>query len=403
MITDEAIELLDTPEIMRLVEENMERDPNAIALDKRLPYAATIATQVKYLQRAAKKLPSYYHARAIIPPLAFEQSSSEAAAVHKSHSGELCIDLTCGLGVDAHCLSKRFKKVITVEQNAQLAHIARINFSRLGADNITVVEGRSEEFISDFAANGGKADMIYADPDRRSLEGRKLVRLEDCSPDIIALLPLLRQTSGRIVIKMSPLFDVAEIFRIFGGGTTVDVVSLNRECKEVLADWSADTERQIIRASVIGTGETEYPYPPQKHLCTSPFAPPYRYMIIPDVALRKARIASRYFADIMPEAFVSAGEGYIFSNSIPDQTETSRPIHGRVFETTYIDKFDPKALKKRLKESGIKGIEIYTHDFPTPAPELAKRLSVREGGTKVAFTRIGTELWVIGLKEVNLQ
>ena len=32
-------------------------------------------------------------------------------------------------------------------------------------------------------------DWIYADPDRRSAEGKKLVRLEDCSPDLVALYP----------------------------------------------------------------------------------------------------------------------------------------------------------------------------------------------------------------------
>ena len=58
-------------------------------------------------------------------------------------------------------------------------------------------------------------DWIYADPDRRSAEGRKLVRLEDCSPDIIALKPLLDRVSGRLCIKNSPLFDIGEALRLF--------------------------------------------------------------------------------------------------------------------------------------------------------------------------------------------
>lgn len=400
MITMPEIELLDTPDVRQLIDENIGRDPNAIALDKRLPYAALIATQVKYLQRAAKKLPSYYDARTIIPPLAFEQSSSEAAAAHKSYSGELCIDLTCGLGVDTFYLSKRFGKVITIEQNPELAQVARINFTRLGADNITIINGDAENYIRDFAAKGGTADLIYADPDRRSCEGRKLVRLEDCSPDITGLLPLLRHTTDRIVIKMSPLFDIAEVFRIFGTGTTAETVSLNGECKEVIADWNADTQGQTVKATAIGTGSAEYPYEPDNILTVKTFSPPYRYMIIPDVSLRKTRITPLYFSEFMPEAYATPGDGYIFSATLPIE-EDAQYILGKVFEVSYMEKFDPKALRKKLKDESVKGIEIYTHDFPLTAPEIARKLGVREGGAKVAFTRIGTELWVVGLKNVK--
>ena len=220
-MTTEDILLLDTPLLRQLTEENIGRDPNAVALDKRIAHAGLVATQVKYLQRARRKLPSYYEARAILPPLAFEQSSSEAAATRKSWRGDVCIDLTCGLGVDSFHLSRRFARVIAVERDAALARAAEINFRRLGADNITVVCTAAEEFLNKFAAADGRADLIYADPDRRSAAGRKLVLPEDCSPDILQLLPLLKQLSKRTAVKLSPLFDVAECFRLFGTGCSV--------------------------------------------------------------------------------------------------------------------------------------------------------------------------------------
>ena len=80
MMTPEQYRLLLTPEVRHTVEEQIGRDPAAIALDKRIPHAALVATQVKYLARARTKLPSYYEARCILPPLAFEQASSEACA-----------------------------------------------------------------------------------------------------------------------------------------------------------------------------------------------------------------------------------------------------------------------------------------------------------------------------------
>ena len=90
MMTPEQYRLLLTPEVRRTVEEQIGRDPAAIALDKRIPHAALVATQVKYLARARTKLPSYYEARCILPPLAFEQASSEACAARKNHPRTGC-------------------------------------------------------------------------------------------------------------------------------------------------------------------------------------------------------------------------------------------------------------------------------------------------------------------------
>ena len=217
-MTLDDVMLLDTPELMALIDANVERDPNAVALDKHVPHAALVATQVKYLQRARHKLPSYYEVRAILPPLSFEQSSSETAAGRHEWNGELCVDLTCGLGVDTLYLSRRFSEVMTVESDPVLAAVARINFARLGAENITVVNMPSERFVAEFVASGRRADMVYADPDRRSAQGRKMVRLEDCSPDMIALMPQLEMMTGCVAVKLSPMFDVVEAFRIFNGG-----------------------------------------------------------------------------------------------------------------------------------------------------------------------------------------
>lgn len=86
--------ILTSPQVREAIEANIERDPSTIALDKRLAHPREVATQVKYLQRARRKLPSYYAARAILPSLAFEQSSSEECAAHKQYGGKLAIDLT---------------------------------------------------------------------------------------------------------------------------------------------------------------------------------------------------------------------------------------------------------------------------------------------------------------------
>ena len=78
MMTPEEYELLLTDEVQRAIAVSRGRDPLDVALDRTVPHARLVATQVKYLARAASKLPSYAAAQCILPPLAFEQASSEA-------------------------------------------------------------------------------------------------------------------------------------------------------------------------------------------------------------------------------------------------------------------------------------------------------------------------------------
>ncbi len=392
----EDLTLLETPEIRTAIEANIDRDPNAVALDKRLPHPALVATQIKYLQRARKKLPEYHAARAIIPPLAFEQSSSHLTAGHKRWRGGTCIDLTCGLGVDSLHLSYSFDRVITVERDETLAEIAVINFRRLGADNIEVVNDSAENFLERSALEGGHADLVYVDPDRRSASGRKLVRPEDCSPDITALMPLMLKCADRVAAKLSPLFDVDEAFRLFGERCSVEVVSAAGECKEILIELGAGATSPTVTASAIGAGSVRYPFSATRPAENGTFAPPYRYMIIPDVALRKARLTCAYASQYLPGSYPIPNGGYIFydGEKLPDK------IIGKVFEVLSMERYDPARLKKELKRRGIRSVRIYTNDFPASAAAIAAKLGVREGDdTCMAFTRINGTPWRVEIAE----
>ena len=148
VITAEEYELLRSPELVRAVAGARHRDPLEVAMDRRIPHARLVATQVKYLARAERKLPTYAAAQCILPPRAFEQASSEACAAHKCIGGDSVLDLTCGLGVDALFLSRRFRRVVTLERDPVLARIAAENFARLGAGNVEVVAAPAEEYLT---------------------------------------------------------------------------------------------------------------------------------------------------------------------------------------------------------------------------------------------------------------
>ena len=116
-MTLEEFKIATSPEVREAIELRIECNPIDIALDKRLDNASVIATQVKRLQRAKAKLPSYYAVRATLPPRAYEQSSSEQCAANKQLTGTSVLDLTCGLGVDTLALSRKFSRVVSLERD----------------------------------------------------------------------------------------------------------------------------------------------------------------------------------------------------------------------------------------------------------------------------------------------
>ena len=238
MISCNDIQTLLRPDVREQIAVHLNDDPTKVALSLR-ENGPLVATQIKYLQRARTKLPSYYAAQCILPPLSFEQASSEESASLKHYAGHTCLDLTCGLGVDTLHFSNHFDQVVTVEQNPELCEIARINFERLQTRNIRIQSATAEQFVADLISGQksiGPIDLIYIDPARRDSQGKKVWLLEDCSPDVKRLLPSLLQLSPLVVIKASPLFDIDEAFRLFGEECSVEIISVHGECKEVLME-----------------------------------------------------------------------------------------------------------------------------------------------------------------------
>ena len=381
MFSKEEIEILCSEEVRQAIEDNLGRTPTDIALNKRVPHASIVATQVKNLQKARTKLPSYYAVRAIVPTLAYEQSSSEECAERKMLSGDSVLDLTCGLGVDALALSKRFQRVVTIERNEGVAAVARENFKRLGATNIEVVCASAEEYLADCTEH---FDWCFSDPDRRGAKGEKLVRLEDCSPNVVALMPTLQRVAKQICVKCSPLFDVEEAFRLFGN-CAVECVSLGGEAKEVNIYIDGE-EGQRLSAVAIGIGgfscSTEDRGGVQWSCIPKDFTK-YRYLTLPDVSLQHSRMVAVAFNG---KSDVWSNNGVALSENQPDG------VLGRTFEIEAIYEVD-NAFKRLIK--GRKA-EIYRRDFPMTNAEICKRFRCSEGGAeRWCFTTVGTNLLAI--------
>lgn len=210
-------------------------------------------TIIECRKKLRTKLPEWYEIPEIIYPdrLSSEQSSSSATAKYKASiadrivNGGRIADLTGGLGADSLAFSRVASQVMYNEMEPVRAEAASHNFPLLGAENISVssfcVEeaGKSEE-----AANFWETlkrfspDLVYMDPARRSATGSKVFLLEDCSPDVLTLIPDIFGICGNVLLKLSPMADISMLLKRLqehGAGTKeLHIVSAGGECKELL-------------------------------------------------------------------------------------------------------------------------------------------------------------------------
>ena len=337
------------------------------------------------------------------------------------------IDLTGGYGIDSFYLSAMATEAHYVEQNPELCRIAEHNFSRtrphLQVHNTTAEEflrtlpdipnteqsevpytkfpTRSEaEFLTQSSQHEAKRSFqhevpnteqsevpyteqsgvtcIYLDPARRDNHGGKVFRIEDCTPNIIDLLPLLKQKSTILMIKLSPMLDITAALRSLGEGWQVHVVAVRNEVKELLfiKSWrgsdglggsylTAANYTQDHWQTLSFTLEEEQNA--QVNYWHSTDAP--RYLYEPNAAILKAaafRFVSEHFrlAKLAPSTHLYAA----------DHLLTDFP--GRVWEvvsplTSSMLKHLPDTIRER-------GASILTRNYPLSADQLRKKLKLKD-------------------------
>lgn len=229
-----------------VVEAHLRDEVAALALKaSRFPGIdfAWVLRQIAGYQAIERKLPSWYAQKGLEFPasLPLEQCSSEQAAVYKrqllsqtlvtSAGGHLHgADLTGGLGVDACFLSPLFETYDYVERQEGLCRLARHNFTVLGRDNVRVLHQSAEDYLQQAAP----LDFVFLDPARRDGKGRKVAALSDCEPDVLLLLPLLREKARHVLLKLSPMLDISLALKQLPQTTQVHVVAVDNECRELL-------------------------------------------------------------------------------------------------------------------------------------------------------------------------
>ncbi len=333
-----------------------------------------VVNQIRARAKAKTKLPLWYATEGVIMPplLSMEQSSSETAALYKSRffKGDLAIDLTGGAGVDTYFLAKQFKKVIYIDLNKDLADVARHNFALLGATNIEVLNTNSEAFIGNF---NKQADLIYIDPARRD-QNQKLFLFEDCSPNILTLQQLLLQKSNRVLVKASPMLDIAKGLNGLQQVTEVMVVAIKNEVKELLFIQKSNTNNNTKTTAI----DLTYNAPFTCDWSTTEKANLFEiltYLYEPNAAILKTGKA-----DLLASNFnlykLNTNTNLFTSNHLEED------FPGRVFKIIKVLKYDKKEIKRNIP---LMKANIATRNFPDSVDEIRKKTGLRPGGNIYLF------------------
>lgn len=109
---------------------------------------------------------------------------------------ELVIDAYCGIGTIGLIAAPRAKEVVGVELNSDAVKDAVVNAKRNRITNARFFQGDAGRFMTDLAAEGGKADIVFMDPPRQgstpefleavaALRPNKVIYIS-CNPETLA-------------------------------------------------------------------------------------------------------------------------------------------------------------------------------------------------------------------------
>lgn len=368
------------PAVQKFVNEHLQDGISKLIL-KGSPFPEIteqeLAVQISGRKRAKTKLPSWFENRNVLypPNLNMEQTSSEITAAYKANliGGETIADLTGGFGIDSYYFSKRFKKVVHLEQNKDLSQIATHNFSHLAAVNIFTVTGDGVEYLR---SSTEKFDYLYLDPSRRDDYGGKVFHLDQCSPDVPEHLELLFSKAENLMLKTSPLLDLKSGISQLKNVVGIHIVAVNNEVKELvwLLKRSYSEKVKIITVNLQPSVDQVFETCYEDDQIGVPLSLPEKFLFEPNAAVMKS--------GMFKALALKTGTKKLHHNSHLYTSSEIVEFPGRSFEIVECSGFNRKHLKKRFKG---KKTNITTRNFPSSVENLRKDLRIKDGGDNFLF------------------
>ena len=336
--------------------------------------------QIEGRERTADKLPTF----ASIPDwwypvrLSCEQCSSELTARYKASllsplalgegKEERFLDLTGGYGVDTYFLSEQFTHTDYVEQNEELCRIAAHNFalsqkSKVERQKLSIAihNTTAEDFLLSSPCGEAGWGLIFLDPARRDSHGSKVFRIEECTPNVVELLPTLLAHSKRLLIKLSPMLDLTQaVTSLSQVNWDIHIVAIKNEVKEVLL-LSGGTG-QIITIDLAQKDQAFVFTREEEQHCGLDIRDGKlaNYLYEPNAAILKAgayKLVAQRFG--------------LHKLDVNTHLYTSRQ---------FIENF-PGRVWRITEKQNLKQANVLTRNYPLTPEQLKKKLHLRDGGT----------------------
>lgn len=351
--------------------------------------------QVEGKERTADKLPTFATIEDWWYPvrLSCEQCSSELAAKYKReilHSPKdglsTMVDLTGGYGVDTYFLSEQFEHTDYVEQNAELCRIAEHNFQlKIKKEKLKIHNCTAEEFLQ----TAEQYDLIFLDPARRDSHGGKVFRLEDCTPNVVELLPTLLAHGKRILIKLSPMLDLTQAVKELSAFSTqwsVYVVAIKNEVKELLllSHQTSEVRSQSITAIDLDKKNQAFTFTREEESNSEAVLPCNGLTAERSNSPKDGQEKHMLFLYEPNAAILKAGAYKLVAERFGLQ-KLDVNTHLYCSEELVAD-FPGRVW--RIKDEGMKGermkgerANVLTRNYPLTPEQLKKKLHLRDGGT----------------------
>lgn len=322
-----------------------------------------------------------------------EQATNPAISVHHAEIFRGCnsvLEICTGIGFDTAALAKVAKKVVSIEQNEEVAEFARYNLRLQGIENVEILTDNVENLWKTTAFMWKTTfDGVWCDPSRRDERGNRVNNPERYSPPLSFVISL--PVAGIIGVKLSPALNLTTVKNDW----SKEWIGFGAECREQIL-WKgakftgnrvsliepSKNSPDFVLSQKILNSETIvqrkiFNYQTQKH---------GNYLIETHNALIRSGCLQEFF-DENEFSFLDENIAYGISEKEPPESKFYQTF--RIIE---IFQYNFKLLKKRMLELGWGNrTEIKKRGFPEEPEAIRKQLKLPQSDAfgVIFLTRVG--------------
>ncbi len=311
---------------------------------------------------------------------ALQQATASVVAAHRAaeianrYPGAVVADVTCSVG--AEVIELAAERGISGVIGSDLDRV-RLSMAQY---NVAVTGASATLLVADALTPTSTADVVLADPARRSGSGR-VFRLDQLTPP---LLDVLTTYAGRpLAVKCAPGLDYRMLRDRFGFAGQVQITSLDGSVREACL-WTERDDEPTQRATILRTrpdGSVHVVEVSDGDPDDIPVGEVGEWIIDPDGAIVRAGLVRHYghrhgLWQLDPQI------AYLTGDSVPDGERGFR-----VLEVTGVAE---RELRKRLAALDCGSLEILVRGLDVDPDRLRKRLKPK-GSRSLALilTRVG--------------